>query len=438
MKFSVRILVAFLSALCAFSAAFAAGAVGDAALLDALVAKDFITEDEAFEIKKEQAEVILDVPDSVAGMRLYGFLHMRYSYVGHDVVGLAGESRFNIRRFSTVMKIDTSENSELMACMTMPSACPFDTLYWAAEFDGDIISGKFKFGFSAVNFVVEDIDSASIIKGIDRSILCPYFGGGDSGYDGYIKTAYGSALGFAGKHLGLRWNGDIPGLNGFVYSLGLTNSKPRDYNYRYDNGISCWLGAGYETKREDWSLRFISNFGYADKIVSAVEESAPLPAPMSGFGDTFGVNTYLLFDCGDFELQSEFMLASVKYGASRSSDRPYYTSKSPTAVPWGVYVMGSYKLLKFDGIGEFEPVLRYTYLDTDGRGVRGKDVVYGMDSEGLYDRACAYYAGINWYVNGKYLKYSLGWERFEFFDKPLGGNARSVSDAVIVQIQMFF
>ena len=223
-----------------------------------------------------------------------------------------------------------------------------------------------------------------------------------------------------------------------MYSLGLTNSKPRDYNYRYDNGISCWLGAGYETKREDWSLRFVSNFGYADKIVSAVEESAPLPAPMSGFGDTFGVNTYLLFDYGDFELQSEFMLASVKYGASRSSDRPYYTSKSPTAVPWGVYVMGSYKLLKFDGIGEFEPVLRYTYLDTDGRGVRGKDVVYGMDSEGLYDRACAYYAGINWYVNSKYLKYSLGWERFEFFDKPLGGNARSVSDAVIVQIQMFF
>ena len=109
------------------------------------------------------------------------------------------------------------------------------------------------------------------------------------------------------------------------------------------------------------------------------------------------------------------------------------------AVPMGFYVLGAYRVFKSDAFGEFEPVFRFSYIDTDGRGIRGRDVVFKMSSAGLYDRVSAYYAGVNWYLNGKYLKFSLGWERYIFEDSPTGGyRPQAVSDTAIAQIQVVF
>lgn len=145
---------------------------------------------------------------------------------------------------------------------------------------------------------------------------------------------------------------------------------------------------------------------------------------MERFGDAYGVNPYFRLEYCDFSLHAEFMLVSAQYGKTRSADVPLYTDCSPTAVPMGFYVLGAYRVFKSDAFGEFEPVFRFSYIDTDGRGIRGRDVVFKMSSAGLYDRVSAYYAGVNWYLNGKYLKFSLGWERYIFEDSPRAGTGR--------------
>ena len=103
-------------------------------------------------------------------------------------------------------------------------------------------------------------------------------------------------------------------------------------------------------------------------------------------------------------------------------------------------MLGAYKVYKSERWGEFEPVFRFTYLDTDGRGVRGCDVVYNMRSEnGLYNNATAYYGGVNWYLDGRNFKVAAGIEHFDFCDSPLGGTKASVSsDVAILQFQMVF
>ncbi len=419
--------------------ALAANPPRDAALLDALEKKGILTAEEARDLKKESAEAAVCLPESVSSIRTLVMLQMRYTHAWHDYAGLAEESRFNIRRLIPVLIADTSENSRALISLYMPSSTVINTAHWEVDTDGDILSGKLKLGHWSVNFATEECDSCTVLKTPDRSILCMYFGGGDSGYDGYLKTSYGTALGFSGYHTGVYWDGRIPSARDFVYSLTVVNSKPNDICYRYDNGVSCWLTVGYDKKFDDCSLRVGATFGYADKLVSAISESAPLPSRMERFGDAYGVNPYFRLEYGDFSLHAEFMLVSAQYGKTRSADVPLYTDRSPTAVPMGFYVLGAYRVFKSDAFGEFEPVFRFSYIDTDGRGIRGRDVVFKMSSAGLYDRVSAYYAGVNWYLNGKYLKFSLGWERYIFEDSPTGGyRPQAVSDTAIAQIQVVF
>lgn len=416
----------------------------EASLLDILVAKNAITADEAAEIKKASAEVPVCEPVSVQSFRTLFISQMRYTYVYHDYSNtpfdVNDESRFNIRRLLPVFIADLTPDSMLMLSLYMPSSTLINTLHYEINLDGDVLAGKLKLGHWCVNFSMEENDSCSIIKAPDRSILCIYFGGGDSGYDGYMKTSYGTALGFSGYHTGVYWDGHIPAHKEFVYSLDVVNSKPNDIFVRNDNGISCFLTTAYDGKFDGWSLKAGATFGYSNKIVSAIEGTSILPSEVEDFGDALGVNPFVRFTYGDLSLDGEFFLTSLRYGRTCSDAVPLYTTHSGQAVPWGFYVLGAYKVYKSERWGEFEPVFRFTYLDTDGRGVRGCDVVYNMRSEnGLYNNATAYYGGVNWYLDGRNFKVAAGIEHFDFCDSPLGGTKASVSsDVAILQFQMVF
>ncbi len=416
----------------------------DGQLLDVLVSKKLITPAEAYEIKKDMTEIPYCSPESVRSLRTFFILQMRYTYSWNDHSGagvrVGDESRFNIRRFIPVFIADTSANSRLMTTLYMPSSTLINTVHYEVDLDGEILAGKLKLGHWSVNFATEECDSCTMLKTPDRSILCLYFGGGDGGYDGYMKTSYGTALGFSGYHTGVYWDGYIPGCKELIYGLTVTNSKPNDIFVRHDNGISCWLTLGCDVKRQDYSVRAGVTLGYSDKIVSAIDESSVLPSQMVSFGDAYGFNPYFRGTFGDFTLDCEFMLVSLEYGKTRSSVSPLYTTASSTANPWGFYVLAAYKIFKSNEWGEVEPTFRFSYIDTDGRGIRGCDVMYQMSwDNGLYDRVSAYYAGVNWYIDGRYLKVTLGWEHLDFSGSPAGGAKAGVSsDVAIAQLQILF
>lgn len=421
----------------------AAESLYDNDLLDVLVAKNILTKEEAAEIKKESAETPVCSPKTAKRFRTLMILQTRYTYVDHDYSGagfsLADESRFNIRRFIPVFIADTSENSRFMLTLYMPSSSVLNTVDYQIDVKGEILAGKLKFGHWSVNFVTEECDSCSVLKTPDRSILCLYFGGGDSGYDRYRKTSYGTALGFSGYHTGVYWDGYIPGNKEFVYSLTVTNSKPNDICFRYDNGISTWLTLGYDASFEDYSIITGVTLGYSDKTVSAIDTNV-LPSNISDFGDAYGFNPYFRSTWGDLSFDAELMFVSVEYGKTRSNDIPMYTTRSATANPWGFYVLAAYKIFKSERFGEIEPAFRYSYIDTDGRGIRGCDVIYKMNcGNGLYNKVHSYYAGINWYLNGRYLKCAFGVEHLDFSGTPAGGaKGAASSNVAIAQLQILF
>lgn len=145
------------------------------------------------------------------------------------------------------------------------------------------------------------------------------------------KTSYGTALGFSGYHTGVYWDGYIPGNKEFVYSLTVTNSKPNDICFRYDNGISTWLTLGYDASFEDYSIITGVTLGYSDKTVSAIDTNV-LPSNISDFGDAYGFNPYFRSTWGDLSFDAELMFVSVEYGKTRSNDIPMYTTRSATAI----------------------------------------------------------------------------------------------------------
>ena len=87
--------------------------------------------------------------------------------------------------------------------------------------------------------------------------------------------------------------------------------------------------------------------------------------------------------------------------------------------------------------GKIAPVFRFTYLDTNGRGVSPSD---GLRKAGLgtaFDRARGFYFGANWYVSGdNSLKVSAGYEYSQFMGSNSGQDA--YANTFRMQIQTMF
>ena len=423
------------------SLGFAKGAI-NARFLDALSETGVISKMDADAVKKESSSIELLLPQAEPQLRTFLILQNRYTYAQHTYCNAANssQSRFDIRRLIPVFIANPTENTSVFVAVYLPSDMPINSAFATFNFESEYVCGTFKAGFLGPNFSMEEPDSCTNLYTPDRNILCLYFGGGDGGIDGYRKTAYGTSLGFSGSHPGIYFDGYLPTHKEYVYQLGFSNSKNDALTIRRDNGVIVWLMLGYEKKFEDFSVKFGSNFGYSTKSVSAIAGGASLPSEIVDCGDLYGIDPYFRLATEKFTLQLEYMMAKVQYGKTKSDLIPTYTTSSGYADPHGFSVMVAYKLFDLGKLGKLEPIFRYTYLNTDGKGVRECDVAYkSPNAGGLFNKAHAYYAGINWYIRGRYLKYAMGIEHLDFQDSPMGLDKGSASsDIVIGQLQVMF
>ena len=442
---AIKQITFFILALIFFSVQSIAENYNDSELLDVLVEKGILTTQEATQIKKSNAEQAVCIPESVKSFRTFFILQTRFSHTHQQEtpagVGLSDTNRFYIRRFIPVFFADVSENSKVMITMFFPSGNPLNTVHYEVDFDHDIFTGKLLMGYWMVNYATEEYDSCTRLYAPDRSFLCLYFGSyGDSGFDAGRKTAYSTQLGFSGYHAGMYWYGEHPKNPELKYSLAVVNSQPGVHYSARDNGVGTWLTLEYETKNRPYYLRSGITFGYSSHLTAVINDANALPADIVDQGDAYGFNPFFRFSYDRFTFHAEMMYARLEYGRTRSSDIPLYTDKSSAASPWGFYVMTAYKLFKLGDWGEIEPNFRFSYLDTDGRGVRVSDVVNGLRNNGLYDKIYAYYGGISWYVRDRYLKYMLGYEYYDAFGDPYTGSSarKGASSQLIAQMQILF
>lgn len=432
----------FLKFIAVYSAACACAftlRAGEFELLDSLEKKGVITASEKSEIKKSSVGIVESTERSKR-IRLLTFAHLRYQNISQDFGGFSDDRNFfAFRRIIPVLLADLTDNSRALVSLYMPSKTLLNTARYEVDLDTQYLDGTLWLGHEAVFFCMEEPMSGMKIMTPDRSIINMYFGGGDHGFNDGFVGKHSSVAAFSGYHTGAFWNGKLPNNKSVIYRLSVTNSKPEYITAPACNSVAVWASLGWdEVQDADNSLQTGVNAGYSSRVVSAVDGRS-FPSRVGAYGDCWGINPYFLWKYKRFTLHTEFVATAMQYGKSESSDYALYTTNSRCAIPWGFYVLGAYK---FDAgfIGDIEPVFRYLYLDTDGRGISENKVLYGANARsGLYSRVESFYGGFNWYVLGNSLKYAIGAEYADFNSAVAGGSfKRDRVLSVIAQVQVVF
>lgn len=403
-----------------------ASAQDSGALIEALVRKGILTNQEAEDIRADlvrEAAAVVPAPTFAGGkstdrlsvgMRLQAQFANLNTFVEHQAANPPPTNHFLLRRAYLTLKAGLGAN--------WSSTFTYD--FAGSSYDDAILTFKpntdltFDFGLRKVNVAYEERASSGNIKAIERSSVTRYF----------VEANNGRRLGAASYRVGLHLDGKKDALTsngiGLVYYAAVTNPE------RADNFTLASSG-GDNTVNQ---LAYWGNVGLTGKLVNgtwiAGVGAGYLPDQggpgTTNFGKGFDLKIYSLYSeltAGRFNLMAEYLMADVDRGASLTRD----------AQPHGFYVQPSF--LVTDTI---EAVLRFADLDTDGRGVNLSDGIRSAPGGGTMDKLTEYYGGANWYLKGNDLKFQFGLVYAKTRDALLGTPAKAESYGVRSQLQTNF
>ncbi len=383
------------------------------ALIDALVKKGILTTDEAVQISNEvkNAQVAQDVSTSgikaLKKLTVSGRLQIQYAGLGTDINGAAAQppdtNHFFLRRIYWGFKADLTDNW----------SGTFNYDFAGSTFDAAFVTWKqsdalaIDVGLKKVPFVWDEFYTSSDIRAIERSPTTRYF----------VESNNGRRLGAGSYRVGVYAGGTQ---NGVFYNFAVTDPE-RDESF---TGVASAGNKGSNT------LAYWGNLGYADKfdggnyrIGASIGVLPDQGGKVVGAGDDLTVyGVYGELQSGGLFLRGEYMWSQNDHGASATRD----------ADSWGYYLMPCYR------IGNLEGVLRYSYIDSDGRGVDLGDGVRSAPSGGTMDKLSEWFVGGNYYWHGNDTKLQLGYIHAETKDTVTGGAAKATSDGVRSQMQINF
>jgi len=148
-------------------------------------------------------------------------------------------------------------------------------------------------------------------------------------------------------------------------------------------------------------------------------------------GDIIAFNPYLKARYDNFSLWTEVLTARMSNAVNNYTD---------SSTPVGVNVGLEYRF-DIGELGQVAPTLRYSWLDTDGRGIKASDGIRNADSNGAtFDWGQSIYIGFKWHIIGDDLKFQMGYEWGQLEDSPTDSmqSQRSTSNAVRAQMQILF
>ncbi len=377
------------------------------ALIDALIKKGVLTADEAKAVQDEakKSAPVHAVPGAkpVSKLTLGARLQIQYAGLSTDIANAADPAdtnHFFLRRVYLVTKASFGNDWSM------------NITYDAAESLFDFAAVTYKNGDQSVDIGLrkaplgfEELTSSGSLKAIERSGVTRYF----------IEPNNGRRLGAAGYRVGLFTDGKV---GDFFYSAAITNPErvgsSTDNGTAANNGQAYWAGAGYKGKFEGGAF----TLGAAAALL-----------PDQG-GKTLGaghdLTIYSLYGdvtAGNFQLSGEYLTADVDRGASATQD----------ASPSGFWVLAAYKFNS-----QIEGVVRYSSLDSDGRGVNISDGVRSSASGGTMDKLDEMFVGANYYIKGNDLKWQFGYVWGQSKDTVTGAAAEAETTGFRSQFQVNF
>ncbi len=391
----------------------------DKTTLDLLVSKGVITRAEADKIAKDSV-AITPKEKTTKSIKLIGRVQTQYENINVDEYSngtsrsMEAKNDFIMRRMFLGMdaNLGSGWSALVIADLARSSDGYLEYAYITKKLDYEFLKGAADFGYKKITFAYEEYMSASKLLTVERSLATRYFSEGNNG----------RRLGFAGRHTGVYWSGKIDAIGGLEYGASVTNSynnNPTSVPQGADNSLMYAANVSYSTKIDNFAIKAGVNFAYTNGMNVAGTAGTSHQA-------VYGVNPYIAISAFGLDIWSDFLMAQVENGKN---------GYSQDAMPMGVNVAAEYK---FD-IGEFgklAPAVRYSWIDTDGRGIKMSDGIRNANASTTYNAGQSVYIGLNWYIIGNDLKFQIGYEWAQLNGSASNRHAAQHSDANAVRAQM--
>ena len=434
----------------------------DKATLDLLVKKGVITAEDRAKTLEEAATArtasgagrVWAKEDTTSRLTFSGYFQTQYENFGYSqTVGATGvktsdyraQSAFLIRRLylETFADLGSGISGDVVFDMSGNTANSIDRAM--VSLAGSY--GSFDFGYRKVTWGYEESTLSSLFKAsssklytVERGITNRYWNEQENGSATATTRSDGRRLGFGAHHLGLHYN-SVTNTNGLEYGASVTNSAQGFNNYKGLNDLGLYANVVWNNKISDNEKYAVGvNYGKASYFNStAVAQST---AKIEGY------NPFVQAQYFKWTLLAEYM--STKVNQSADAANVNNTDHTPK---------GYDLTLAYDFTQNWQGVIRYTNLDSNGRGQQIGDGERDFASVGglggtTFNKSDSYYIGVNYFftvnalgkeVAGTNAKIQLGYEMATFKDTltsaglvTTGAGDRAKVNTIRLQAQVAF
>ena len=426
--------LALLSLAIATSGVALAQSADSQALINALIKKGVLSDQEAKEItaqvaKDQSSEDVETSGDQyIKKLVLTGRFQEQYVGLGTTINGTAvnpvSTEHFFLRRIYVGFTAQFGDG--FSGTMTYDFA--------NASFDKALLEWKqsplfvLDAGLTKAPFGYEENQSSGDLRAIERSTVTRYFD----------EPNNGRRIGAASYRTGIYASGTY---DGFFYQVAVTNPERNEYSGDGSNTavlVNGLGGVGTTGGATTNSFAYYGNVGYGGTFGQGPTKGSykfgyeggflPDQGGTAALGLGHGQNISLNGAFGDvivggFRIVGEYESASVDSGVAVHHN----------ANVNGYWIQPSYKLTP-----QWEAVLQYSYIDSDGRGVALSDVVRSAPSGGTMNKADELYLGFNYYIKGNDVKLQAGYVHGESNNTVAGAAAKATTDGLRSQFQIQF
>jgi hypothetical protein len=401
----------------------AAVAQDNAALIDALVRKGILTDQEAEDLRADLANenaasvVMTSKTPNLTKLVVSGRIQYQYVNLNTDIDGTAADpatvNHAFLRRIRLGFKASFLNDWSSFINYDFGSN-NFDAAYIEKIFNP---TWTLQAGFKKAPIGYEEyFISSGAQKAIERSTVTRYF----------VESNNGRRLGGGKYRQGVWLLGKAP--SGLTWEFAITNPEATGVasgdtittGAASNNTFAYWANVGYKKSFAENQGTFTTGASYGF-------------LPDQG-GKTLGTGNdltvwsiYADWRYRQFSLLGEYFGSDNQKGASATLD-----SSSN-----GYWVMATYRT------GPFEPVIRHSFTDSDGRGIQLGDGIRSAASGGTHDKLTEWFFGVNWYIIGNEAKHEVklqaGYMTGESQDIPITGvSAKATVDGFRSMMQVNF
>ena len=382
----------------------------DKATLDLLVKKGLITAEERAKTLDEAAKArtasglnkVFVKEDAVSRLTFSGRLQTQWegiSYEETSSVGVVSPSTDINKTF--MRRIYLGVNAAITDGASAEYVWNFaDSTADKAIFILDTSVGQFNLGYQKVQWGLEENTSSSKLLTIERSMVTRY----------WAEGANDRRLGMAARHSGLHFSNKatLDGTSALGYGFAVVNEQQGFSTSGNEVGLyanlvySFTTGGGKNAVGLNWG-----DISYSNASNAQVQLAGQDVAKMTGF------NPYVQLAFGQFGIQADYQMTTVDQVSATVGSAGGVERK-----PSGYNIIANYKLND-----NYEGVIRYSALDTDGRGQKASDGFRDSPATSTYDKSSSWYVGVNYYLNGHNAKVMLGYEKAKLTDQITGYSA---------------